>query len=267
MEETKQEYLPFIIRDMLKYGKPAKLEIRITSFARLSTRFNVRVLTRHGWSEYSHPNTGDSAEQAETFQIPDIPIFVMIENAASADIQGQAYLMAHLIFDGEATLQLCAGDVYGRKSINYPMTQNPDMRPSGGEIRTVTSADPAAGSQISLSVTTGEIWKILSMRATFVTDATVATRFPHMIFDSGGGMIIDALSSTGQTASQTINYSVSKAPFMVDAADDNDITIPLPEDIYVLSGGTIDTSVTNMQAGDNWGTLKVMVQRFFHTVI
>ena len=55
-----------------------------------------------------------------------------------------------------------------------------------GAIRTVTGANPAAGSDtVSEAVPTNVIWKLISFSAVLVTSADAATRTPNLIIDDG----------------------------------------------------------------------------------
>lgn len=136
------------------------------------------------------------------------------------------------------------------------------MRLGGGNLLTLTSANPAAGVEWSYTVPDGEVWKIHHIDAQLVTAATVGSRRVHIRFTDLDGSIIDAFSSVDQIISETKNYSVAHFGSTPDETDSNFILINIPDGILVNGGGTIRSVTTNLAAGDNWSVATILVEKY-----
>jgi len=129
----------------------------------------------------------------------------------------------------------------------------------GGFIRSVVGTDPAAGVEISETVPTGARWRILSMRFSLVTDATVANRFVRVLLDDGTNIYGSASSDRAVTLSSTRVHIVSPGGFTYSNAQDHD-WLGLPSDLWMLAGHRIRTSTVAIVAGDNYSAPVLLVE-------
>lgn len=120
-------------------------------------------------------------------------------------------------------------------------------------------ANPAAGTDWTVTVRPGTTWLLFSVFARMVADANVATRIPVIQISDGSQAWFRRSLSTGQTASQTIDYSWASG-LGVDLLGNAVNSVPLPTPPLPLPGGTIISVVTtNIQVGDQWSRLGLFV--------
>jgi hypothetical protein len=131
---------------------------------------------------------------------------------------------------------------------------------AGHGLSVVTGTDPAANTEVSETVPANGRWRVLAMRVSLVTDATVANREVSLQFDDGTTAFFAAAANANQAASLTRQYSVGTAGERGAAATATDILIPAPSDVVLLAGHRVRTSTTNRQAGDNFGAPTLLVQ-------
>lgn len=114
-------------------------------------------------------------------------------------------------------------------------------------------ADVAAGVNVSYSVPQGARARLMVMKVTLTTSATVANRrFTLEWQDNVGAVICRAPASIVQTAGQTFTYFV--APWGIDGVDYNgDIRVPWPREALLAQNDFLVTNVTNFQGDDDFG--------------
>ncbi len=177
--------------------------------------------------------------------------------------QGQCHIVLSLVINDDTLYHLCSGIVYANMGVTYPNTSRGDSRPGGGNLTDITGTNPAAGSEISETVTSGEVWRLISMTFTLVTSATVANRRVHFQVNGGEGRLLDAFSDIDQPASTTRQYTVAAFGNLPDREDGDDILIPIPPDFLVSNTDTLETSTTNLQSGDNFSAPILYYESFF----
>ena len=264
MANDLKDLFPFITRDMLRFGRTAQLQLKITSQASVSAALQIRLATREGISEFVHTDSGDGLVQTNTFNISDIPIFVSITNPANTLTQGDCYVTLELLAQGEVVYVLCSGFVYIQKGISWPAASTADAIPGRGRIKMVTTTDPAAGASKTLAVPDGRIWHVLAARYSILNSATVANRIPQIIFTDASGN--DRFTTRGQS------YTVADAEETVTAMQwgakpehivDTGPKIILPANLYVPDGSSLKIGYVSVQAGDQISTIIIWVEEFF----
>lgn len=255
--------LPFLTREMLKFGSKTELSLRLAVQSDSVSPLTIRGMTREGVFSFNLIPTSDSLLTVGTFRIPDIPIFVSVTDRDDALVQGQTFARLSLVANEDILFELASGWVYTQKSISWPGGETQDLRPGGGRILDETSANPAAGAEISVTVPSGEIWRIIALSVTLVTDATSASRRPHFLFTTNGGTIIEMFAQLAQTASLTQLYSVAAFGNVLDDEDNNVRPVIIPDNIWLDPGGTITTVTKAIVAGDDYGAASLNIERFF----
>lgn len=129
-------------------------------------------------------------------------------------------------------------------------------------IKTVRVPTPAAGAEFTMPARGGEWWRVISMVATFTTDANVADRTVTLVGDDGtdvfwraGAAAVQAAGATG-LLSATAGLGQSQVAGGVSA-------FPLPgEGLWLQSGWRVRSVTTNIQVGDTFTGIIALVQQF-----
>lgn len=132
-----------------------------------------------------------------------------------------------------------------------------------GIIRSITGTDQAANTNITETVPTGARWRLISMVASLVTDATVATRQAAVVLDDGTADLYAAYASVTQAASVTRFYDFNNVGIDL-GAQQNRIPIMLPASVILNAGYRIRTATANLQVGDNWSGPQLLVEEWLN---
>lgn len=265
MQDPEAAKLPFLVRDMLRFEGAAAFALQIRTQSSVAGTIFIRGFTREGVFTFKHTTTNDGTVQTSTFRIPDVPILVSLTDDLAAFKQGDCVATLNLTENGDVVYVLTSGFVYAQKGISYPNNQLHDVMPGRGAIKTYTSANPAAGDELSLTVPTGRIWRILALNFQLVASATVANRRVRVRLQTNVGLDIAVFGVTDQTASQTMNYSFAQVGVISDEVDNTRIQIALPQEIYLGQDDFLGTDTINLQSGDNYSVMNVLVEEFFAT--
>lgn len=249
---------------MLNFGSGQTFSLRIRSISTVAAQLTVRGLTRDGIFTLRHTTTSDLVQQEQIFRMPDIPIFISVVDELGSFVQGECYVTLSLLANNDELYQFSSGLVYVDKGLAWPDNGAMDTMPGHGRFITITGANPAAGAEISVTVPANTIWRLRSLNFTLVTDANAANRRVHVVLTTGGGQIINCFGTIDQTASLTRLYSVASYGSVPDETDDNDIIIPIPNDVWLTTSSTMTTETTNILAGDNFGAPLIEVERFIN---
>jgi len=117
-------------------------------------------------------------------------------------------------------------------------------------------ASPAAGSDWSVAVPAGRIWRITSIVAKLVTSATVATRNPYLVVSDGTTNAVRVLPYASQAASLTGLYSWLTECSSTVVGNDQQNDIP---ELTLTAGWTIGTLTSGLAAGDQWSDIALFV--------
>lgn len=256
----------FLSRKMLAFEHGTKFHLRLKIQARAANLISVRGITREGVFTFTQTTNTDGTLVTTDFAIPDFPIMVSVVDSGDLFRQGECYASLSLLVNGDPLYSLCSGLIYAIKGISYPVSPAIDQRVGGGRIYSPTVANPAAGAEISVTVPGNCFWKVLTMRAPLVTDATVANRRVHVRYTRDGipfPIMIDTFSDVDQTASLTRTYNFGHFSDQTTRTDGGAIQIALPDQFLLKSATTLTTVTTGLVAGDNWGDVVLWVEEFF----
>ena len=131
-----------------------------------------------------------------------------------------------------------------------------------GRLRSITGTDPAAGVEISETVPNGALWQLLSLQATLVADATVASRIPSLLFDDATSEYGAYFSGSSVAASQTSLATWGSGQGFRDAEGNNALLAGFGTPLFLLEGHRIRTETSSLQAGDNWGAPQYLVREW-----
>lgn len=124
------------------------------------------------------------------------------------------------------------------------------------------TVDPAANTEVSQTVPGGQIWELLSVNVTLVTDATVANRQVTLVIDDGVNIVAQVTAQPTQAASLTYNYTFSVGGVDRAAVVGTNVLVPLPGPLALPAGFRIRTVTTLRAATDNYGAATVLAVRY-----
>ena len=256
---------PFLTRKMLAFQEGAVFGLSITLNGPAGATVAIRGFTKEGPFNLKVPIVTNGTTQVNTFKIPDIPVMLAVVDNLGNLTQGHLYAEVRLTVNDVTQYALCSGWVYKSKSISYPITQAPEMVPGRGRFTTITpSAPPAAGADINFTPETGFTYHLIGFRATLTTSATVATRRVRFYCTLAGNEEMEMFSLVDQVASLDRYYWGSQQAASV-AAINQDIIVQIPIDTWLNSGDNFRSKTLNLQAGDSWDQIELVVEQFITT--
>jgi hypothetical protein len=254
--------LPFLSRKQLSFQENTSFGIQIRSVGAQAAPLSIKGFTKEGAFNFLHTCNSNRTAKVETFNLPDAPIMLTVDDPTESAAQGGCYVRVSLVLNGIPVYQLGSGFIFGFEGINWPSVQLEKAEPTKSLVFFKTSADPAAGVELSYTVISGEFLKIRALRFTLVAAAAAASRRVHIVFTIGGTKCLDCFGATDQIISETKTYSCYPGANTAAATDDNDILIPIPQEIILGPTDTITTETTNLNAGDNFGVMTILCERF-----
>jgi len=125
----------------------------------------------------------------------------------------------------------------------------------------VTTGNPAAGADYTITVPAGKYWRIVSHTAQLVTDANVAARNYKFIIDDGTTPVFETGGSgTGQAATSTCQYTVSPLAVMEAVSPASAVfkNFAIPE-MVLAPGWRLRVLTGAIQVGDQWSNIRTLV--------
>lgn len=216
--------------------------------------------------------TNDRVLNTFNFKIPaGFLLSLTIVNASNPAVRhGQCFVVCYLQANDSSQLQdgemLLRGYVSGNQPLAFPPRYIQDFADGHGFLERITGTDPAANTEITETIPTGALYRLKTFRFELVADANVANRTVTVVIDDGATTPYYQRSfATAQTAGQTIVYNVIPHPLSADPADSGTHRyLSIPMDRF-RQGMRIRTVTTNIQAGDNYGPPRYVVENFIFT--
>lgn len=247
---------------MLRFDFGTRVRLLVTSRAFVNANIYIVGATREGIFKFKHSVLNQQLRITQRFEIPDIPIWVTIIDADDTINRGDVWAQVQLEINGDIMHALISGYVFSVKPMAWPKTNLQIPQPLESKIIEVSSLTQGAGNENNIQVAEGEIWKVRALEVALTTSATVANRRVHLQMQSPILGVYDFISSVDQTASTTKKYTFTPLGTALALSDDNDIIVPITPDITVDQDWNFQTSTTNLQAGDTFGTLFAMIERY-----
>jgi len=255
--------LPFFTREMLNYEHGTKFRLRL--LIQDIQGFTTRIVgtTREGLFSFRvTPTVLTGAVQEFNFDIPDIPMFVSVFTEEAQLARGNTYVQLFLTANGDRILRLGAGYISAMSAISWPLVQSENEQRDMDMGAVTNGTNPAAGVEMAFNVPDQQKLEILAVGFVLVTSATVANRAVHIVFQpSGTSPQLNVITPANQTASQTMRYSLVQLGFINTNQSDNDIIMPMPRGIVLGPLGSIISETENLQVGDDFSAMNVLVRR------
>jgi hypothetical protein len=257
--------LPFLTREMLKFEQATVFSISLSSVSGVLGTVVIRGATRSGVFTLKHTLTANNAEVDESFNVPDIPIWLTATISGAGAQVGEVYLRVSLALNGDIAQTYFAGYIYDAHSLSWPVANVSAPTPTGmGRIRQLSASVPAAGSDPVVNLTPSRLTKIKYGVATLTTSATVANRVVHFTATPAGATVLNFISSVNQAASTTRQYTFCALGTAGSYNDDNDIIVPIAPDIIGYDEYDVRLQTTNLQAGDQWSQFRICVEEWVY---
>jgi len=160
-----------------------------------------------------------------------------------ADLQGSQLLIADYV----------ATDVH----LGWPGGVFRSSVEGAGEVSHATVADPGAGAEWTQTVTADQRWRVLTLRFTFTTDATVANRFPRVEIVAPGAIVQwRSHVHTAQAASLAVVYNFAIGTDFISTIDQGEANNELPDE-GLRGGMIIRSSTVGIVAGDDYSLVQM----------
>jgi hypothetical protein len=143
-----------------------------------------------------------------------------------------------------------------------PLATNQGLERYQVRIVTVSSADPAAGAEISYTIPTGQLFEVTAVTFALVTSATAANRRVALTFDDGTNVFFKSVAQVVQTASLTWTYSAGAGGVDTTSVAGTDMKLVLPVGLILPGGYRIRTASTALEADDNYGIARIQGIRY-----
>jgi len=128
----------------------------------------------------------------------------------------------------------------------------------GGRIASLFSANPAANTEITVTVPAYATWRVMGATATLVTAVAAGNRLVTLIVDDGANELFRVNAAVVQAPSLTYSYSFASA--VSDTVVPGNV-VKLPQ-LIVKSGYRIRTLTTNLAAADDWSAMQLLVEEW-----
>lgn len=244
------------------YTPESGLSVRFSGYFR---KMNGEIIE---YAEIVNPTADRVATEKTVFFGAGFLLSCVANLTGSEANRGQCYVRAQVQRStGTPAVKLhnvLGGYVTDDYSPSFPYGQIEGSLDGPGYLRLVTGTDPAAGAEISETVPTGSVRRLLSLVATLTCDATAATRQAILVFDDGTNIHTRMPQGMTLTASQSAIFCwhLGSATTSSAAAFSN---CPLADRIRLDAFSRFRTMVTNIQAGDNWGAPQFLVEEWIQT--
>ena len=124
---------------------------------------------------------------------------------------------------------------------------------------TKPQANPSAGADWTVAVPARTYWRLKAAYSELTTSATVANRVVGIrVKDAAGKVVFFVKASAAQAASLTQRYSAGTD--LPSAVADVTTLLPLPQDLVMREGWTVESVTTLIQAGDQFANVTLAVE-------
>lgn len=255
-------------------GFPVSLgdKLQISSWNSLaSCALTVRGYTRAPdgspvpFSAFHTPNT-DRTINSTLIDLPDGELVnVSVFASTGTPQRGQTFVRLQILRGASAsgTIQasIAAGYVTSGQPIVFPGSGCQSSIEGRGFLRRVAGTNPAAGAEISETVPTGAVWFLRSILWQLVTDGTVSNRNSGITLDDGSTIFARSQVGNTQAASLTVTYTYADNYPTTPSSSQGNFG-PLPRSNRLRPGWRINSSTSNLQAGDDYGAPSLYVEEW-----
>jgi len=184
---------------------------------------------------------------------------------AAGVTRGQCYVQVVLL-RGNVTQNfqgylLTEGYVSNTTALGFPGGPSSYAFEGRGTLRSIGGTTPAAGAEISETVPTAAIWRLISFRYTLVTSAAVANRLPQLLISDGANTLAQVGAAVSIAAGVTTVFSYAQGVQAV-ASQNGQTWCFLPFSEYLSAGFKIQTLTAAIQAADQYSAVQYLVEEW-----
>lgn len=254
---------PFITRKMLSFEGTGTFGLSVDVVSRAASDIKLTGFTKESPFVYKFRPVSTSTRETFNFSLTDLPIAVSLISALGDFVAGDAFASVYLTINGARVQQLMRGDMGGFDGLSWPQ---PSGNPTGFEAFssvTAVSDDPAAGAEISITIPTAETWVLQAASVQLITAATAGSRRVHLVLDpEASGGTLHFFGTTDQIISETKRYNFVASATSSSLTDNNQIIVPIAQNLILPGASTIKTVTTNLAAGDDFGVMRLLINRY-----
>jgi hypothetical protein len=235
-----------------------------------SVSFQLRVLKPNGTiviEEHTINNvTSDRTQNSILFQqLEGFLVGAVVGPSGVALSRGQTFVQVAVIRGSPQsplmTMVLVADYLTSAYQPSWPFGQPGSATDGAGFIYQPVGGQPPVGGNASIVQPAGTRWKIHSIMSQLQTSAAVGNRqFQFRILTGSPFGWISTAAAT-QAASLTYNYQIAPGTNL-DATVPQTQTMPLPTDLILRGGVTLETTAIGLQAGDQFTPVGVLVEEW-----
>lgn len=260
-----------------------------TSVAGLVIRIQFRLFSPELDEEYStsvviaNGTTGDRTTEFWSYDLS--PIFRHLFKSRAAErplylLDFQCYLDSGAASRGACFVQAGIHQRVGSSPLihtlfaDYLITRNALAWPGSpirhsvegpGLLRSIESADPVAGAELTITVPTNARWtKTHSIRFNLVTLLASPTRIVTLVVTDGANELFRSIAGTALGASATGNYCGSRFGYG-DTGTGTALYLQLPN-FPLFQGWQINTITTNLATDDNFSSARILVEEHIEAI-
>jgi hypothetical protein len=230
--------------------------------------FNARLLTVDGVImpiQRQIPCLPNNAQNSVTISGAEGFLLTASALTSNATQRGQCFVRAFINRGAFTSLQpgqtLFADYITLNQGTSFPNGRILAPEESVGMVNTLGVNAPAAGSDFQIQIPTNTRVRIMSVTAQLATNATAATRTAELLIKSGVTTVLRIPASATQIASLTNTYNGSTA-FNSTAQPVTDIQWLIPSNLHLAQGFSIVSATANIQAGDQWSLVNMIVEQW-----
>lgn len=181
--------------------------------------------------------------------------------------RGQCYVVVGLAQGKESSnvKHTIIAQGYVASGINQSWPGNRLEHPLEGQgwIHKITGTDQAAGFDVAETVPAGARWRLMGLKASLVTSATVNNRRVRFYYYNSSvlGIILLPASIT-QAASLTYGYSAAPGMAYESAPDITAVQVGIPNGIFLTAFAAYGTNTLLLDGADNWGAPQTYVEEW-----
>lgn len=183
-------------------------------------------------------------------------------------IRGQTFVRAWIargpasVTNPNAGLLLTADYVVKGQPTTWPGGRVISSVEGPGNLAVETVANPAAGADWSLAITTQQRWRIAALNAQLLTSAAAGNRTVRLqLKDSGAVVFYQSAPSANIPASTTAQVSAGPGQ-VTSTVDATTINVTLPGTPYLTQTMTLAVSTLGLLAGDQWSAIRVATEEW-----
>lgn len=135
----------------------------------------------------------------------------------------------------------------------------PPGLPGAGHLTPLPVGQPAAGADWSAAPPVGATWRVLGGSAQLVTSNAVFNRQVYLVFKHGGLELYRIAAAAVQAASATVVYEFLPGQTIVTLVATYQPMF-LPSWCFLDPRMTVGTTTTNLQAGDQWSNVVLLLE-------